>query len=200
MKKAVLILAIVIFSILYYMGVMTRKETLPFSKEFFSVETPPTVGLPMDVKGVWPLKGRTPGQKVPTLSSKELDQLYQMKLDRGLRNLPVISFYLIREAEQARRGGDHDLSVRLATFSIKFSPDLSQPYFELAKARLYQNPFQVGQGPSQLFRRAECPQVLFLKRPQFLLQPVLYLGQCDPPYVYALWNYRSGQVFSPLRL
>ena len=143
MKKAVLILAVVIFSILYYMGVMTRKETLPFSKEFFSVETPPAVGLPMDVKGVWPLKARTPGQKVPTLSSKELDQLYQMKLDRGLRNLPVISFYLIREAEQARRGGDHDLSVRLANFSIKFSPDLSQPYFELAKARLYQNPFQV---------------------------------------------------------
>ena len=121
MKKAVLILAIVVFSIFYYMGVMTRKETLPFSKEFFSVETPPTFEQPMDVKGVWPLKGRTPGQKVPTLSSKELDQIYQMKLDRGLRNLPVVSFYLIREAEQARRGGDQQPESILLSSSVDHS-------------------------------------------------------------------------------
>ena len=54
MKKAVLILAIVIFSILYYMGVMTRKETLPFSKEFFAVETPPAVDRPWMSRGFGP--------------------------------------------------------------------------------------------------------------------------------------------------
>jgi tetratricopeptide (TPR) repeat protein len=141
MKKAVFILAIIVFSILYYMGVMTKKETLPFSKDFFTVETPATE-QPIDIKEVWPLKGRSSGQKVPTLSSKELDQLYQLKLDRGLRNIPLLSFFLIREAQQARYAGDHDLSVRLANSSIKFSPDLFTPYFELAKARWHQNTFQ----------------------------------------------------------
>ena len=40
MKKAIFILIILILSLLYYMGVLTKKETLPFSKEFFSVESP----------------------------------------------------------------------------------------------------------------------------------------------------------------
>jgi len=39
MKKAIIILMILILSLLYYTGVLTRKETLPFSKEFFSVES-----------------------------------------------------------------------------------------------------------------------------------------------------------------
>jgi len=141
MKKAVFILALIVFSILYYMGVMTRKETLPFSKDFFTVETP-SAEQPLDVKDVWPTKGRASGQKVPTLSSKELDQLYQMKLDRGLRNIPILSFFLIRESQEARRAGDDDLSVRLANSSIKFSPELYPTYFELAKARFRQNAFQ----------------------------------------------------------
>ena len=150
-KKAALILAILIFSILFYMGVITRKETLPFSKEFFSIETPPAADLSFDIRGLWASRGRLPGQKVPTLTNKELDQFEQMKLDRGLRNLPILSFYLIREAAQAREGGDHDLSVRLATYSIKFSPDLSQPHFELAKAQWHQSPFQVGKILSSFF-------------------------------------------------
>ena len=98
MKRAVFILAIIVFAILYYMGVMTKKETLPFSKDFFLVETP-AAEQPIDIKEVWPLKGRTSGQKVPTLSSKELDQLYQLKLDGGLRNIPVVSFFLITTAD-----------------------------------------------------------------------------------------------------
>ena len=167
MKKAALILAILVFSILYYMGVMTRKETLPFSKEFFTVETSPAAFQPMDVKGVWPLKARTAGQKVPTLSNKELDQLYQLKLDRGLRNLPVVSFFLIREAEQARRDGDYDLSVRLATYSIKFSPDLSQPYFELAKARWHQSPFQFEKIPASFFDGVRALRSYFLSSLNF---------------------------------
>ncbi len=148
MKKAVFILAIIVFSILYYMGVMTKKETLPFSKDFFTVETP-SAEQPLDIKDVWPSKGRASGQKVPTLSSKELDQLYQMKLDRGLRNIPILSFFLIRESQEARRAGDDDLSVRLANSSIKFSPDLYPTYFELAKARWHQNAFQLRQDHAQ---------------------------------------------------
>jgi hypothetical protein len=64
MKKAIIILMILIFSLLYYTGVLTRKETLPFSKEFFSVESPDSMDRIWD-----PKKSTSP-------SPKELDQLY----------------------------------------------------------------------------------------------------------------------------
>ena len=131
MKKAIIILIILILSLLYYTGVLTKKETLPFSKEFFSVESPASTDR------TWDLKKSTP------LSQKELDQFYQLKLDRGIRNLPILSFLLIRESEQARGKGDADQAVRMAITSTKFSPDLPQPYFELARALWRQNPFQL---------------------------------------------------------
>jgi len=131
MKKAIIILIILILSLLYYTGVLTKKETLPFSKEFFSVESP------VSTDRTWDLKKSTP------LSQKELDQFYQLKLDRGIRNLPILSFLLIRESEQARGKGDADQAVRMAITSTKFSPDLPQPYFELARALWHQNPFQL---------------------------------------------------------
>lgn len=131
MKKAIIILIILILSLLYYTGVLTKKETLPFSKEFFSVESP------VSTDRTWDLKKSTP------LSQKELDQFYQLKLDRGIRNLPIFSFLLIRESEQARGKGDADQAVRMAITSTKFSPDLPQPYFELARALWHQNPFQL---------------------------------------------------------
>jgi len=131
MKKAIFILTLLILSLLYYTGVLTEKETLPFSKEFFSVESAASSDR------LW---GSERGTSV---SPKELDQLYQLKLDKGIRNVPTLSFFLIRASEQARSKGDADQAIRAATDSIKFSPDLPQPYFELARALCYQNPFQV---------------------------------------------------------
>ncbi len=131
MKKTIFILIVLILSLLYYMGVLTQKETLPFSKEFFSVESPASTDQ------VWDLK------KSNALGQKELDQLYQFKLDKGIRNVPILTFLLIRESEKASRKGDADHAVRMAIYSIKFSPDLPQPYFELARALWHQNPFQL---------------------------------------------------------
>jgi tetratricopeptide (TPR) repeat protein len=131
MKKAIFILIILIFSLFYYTGMLTKKETLPFSKEFFSVESPTSADR------VWDLKKET------SLSTKDLDQLYQLKLDKGTRNVPILSFLLIRESEQARGKGDSDQAVRMAVYSVRFSPDLPQPYFELARTLWHQNPFQL---------------------------------------------------------
>jgi len=90
MKKGIVILIILILSLLYYTGMLTKKETLPFSKEFFSVESPASSDRAWDFK------------KGTSLSIKELDQLYQLKLDKGIRNIPILSFLLIRESKQAR--------------------------------------------------------------------------------------------------
>jgi tetratricopeptide (TPR) repeat protein len=131
MKKAIFIFIVLILSLLYYMGLLTREETLPFSKEFFSVESPASTDRAWDLK------------KSASLSRQELDQLYQLKLDKGIRNVPTLSFLLIRQSEQAREKGDADRAIQMALYSITFSPDLPQPYFELARALWHQNFFQL---------------------------------------------------------
>jgi len=131
MKKSIFILIILILSLVYYTGILTKKETLPFSKEFFSIESP------VSADRAWDLK------RSASLGPKELDRLYELKLDQGIRNIPLLSFLLIRESEQTRGKGDADQAVRIATYSIKFSPDLPQPRFELARALWHQNPFQL---------------------------------------------------------
>ena len=140
MKKAIFILIILILSLLYYMGMFSSKETLPFSKDFFSVESPASTDR------VWDVKMGT------SLDKKELDQLYQLKLDKGIRNIPTLSFVLIRESIQARRDKDADQSMLMATYSIKFSPDLPQPHFEFARALWYQNPFQLHKILSEVWK------------------------------------------------
>jgi tetratricopeptide (TPR) repeat protein len=137
MKKAFLILIILIFSVLYYIGLFTQKETLPFSKEFFSTESSPTGDQPFNLKTI------ALERKGAASNPKELDQLYEWKLDRGLRNVPTLSLMLIRESQQAHRKGDDDHAVTLAAYAVKFSPDLPEPYVALAQARWHQDPFQL---------------------------------------------------------
>jgi tetratricopeptide (TPR) repeat protein len=140
MKKAIFILIVLSFSLLYYTGFLIKKENLPFSKDYFLIESPSSTDR------AWGLKEITP------LSAKELEQLYQLKLDRGLQNIPTLSFFLIREAEQAGKRGNFLQAIELATYSIKFSPRQSQPYFELARTYWNQNPFQLNKILDQIFR------------------------------------------------
>ncbi|MGQ9645516.1 MAG: tetratricopeptide repeat protein [Thermodesulfobacteriota bacterium] len=150
MKKAILILVVLIFSLLYYMGALAKKETLPFSKEFFSIETAPPEDRPFNPKGLWEQVSQGSGRKVPT--RKALEQLYQLKLDRGVRNLPVLSHFLDREARRAREQGDPEEAISLATYAIKFSPDLPQPYYELARIVWLRSPFQLPQVLTEISR------------------------------------------------
>ena len=131
MKKAIIILIILFFSFIYYSGFLTQRKTLPFSKDFFSIESP------SETERVWELKKDLP-------INSQVEQLYQLKLDKGIRNLPILSYLLIRETERAHKDGDEDLAVELANASIKFSPDLPQPYFALGQALWNQNHFQLG--------------------------------------------------------
>ena len=141
MKKAILILVVSILILLYYVGLLAKKETLPFSKEFFSVETAPSDDRLLDLKGIWSQKPQGSGKKGPT--KKELEQLYQLQLDKGIRNVPVLSQLISREARRARDQGDSDQAVELARYAVKFSPDVPQFHYELARALWFQSPFQL---------------------------------------------------------
>jgi tetratricopeptide (TPR) repeat protein len=131
LKKAIFILVVIGLSLLYYAGALTKKAP-PFSKESFS-------------SPVWDWKKTSP------VSKEELDRLHQLKLDRGLRNVPVFSSMLAREAERARKGGDLERAVEFAQYSVKFSPDLPEPYFELARQRFYRNSFQLPEILSEVY-------------------------------------------------
>lgn len=137
MKKALLILMILVFSVLYYTGLFTQKESLPFSKEFFSTESSPPDDQPFS------LRTMALERKGTASNPKELDLLYESKLDRGIKNSPTLSLLLIRESQQAHRKGEDDHALALAAYAVKFSPDLPQPYVALAQTRWHQNPFQV---------------------------------------------------------
>jgi len=150
LKKAILILAVLIFSFLYYVGLLAKQETLPFSKEFFSVETAPSEDRPFDLRQTGAQKPAGEGGKAPT--RKELEQLYQLKLDKGIRNIPVLSQWLNREALKARERGDPDEAVALATYAVRFSPDLPQTYYELARIFWFQSPFQLHKVFGEIYR------------------------------------------------
>ena len=132
--KAVIILSVSVFCLLYYLGVLTQSKTLPVSKEFFSVEISPSVDgvLPFPAGG--PFKGRPLDPETLASSTKELDQMFQWKADQGVRNIPILSSLLIRMSEQSRRQGNADQAIQLANQAVRFSPNLAQSYFELAKA------------------------------------------------------------------
>ena len=142
MKKPIIILLLLLFSMVYFMGLLTQRPPLPFSKDFFSVETPPSDGQPLDLKTVWPVRGKNGEGNEFLLSTQELDKIYELQLDRGIRNYPLLSSVLVREAERAREKGKIDRAVEFASYAVKFAPELSQPYFELAKVRWSQNPLK----------------------------------------------------------
>jgi tetratricopeptide (TPR) repeat protein len=143
MKKTLFILIVLILSLLYYLGLLTKEETFPFSKEFFSIETSASEDPALDLKTRWSAKAKEGDKKIPFLSPSELDQLYQLKLDKGLRNIPLLSSFLIREAEKSRQAGNSDQAVERARYAVKFSPDLPGPYFALSWALWYKNPLEI---------------------------------------------------------
>ena len=134
---------IIVLSLLYYLGFLTRKEMLPLSKEFLSAESSSTIEPVLDLKGVGVIKSKIAERKPPSFDQKELDQLYQIQLDKGVRNLSTLSLFLVREARKARESGQLDRAIDLATYAHRFSPELPQPYFELAKVRWKKKPFQL---------------------------------------------------------
>jgi hypothetical protein len=134
MKKGVFLLAVLILSVLYYEGVFTGTETFPLSREFFSAETPSSDGQPLDLKGIWFSKSRNPADSISSMTPKELDQIYQLQLDKGLKNIPLLSSVLIREAKKARKEQKKDRATELLTYAVRFSPDLPRPHFERAWA------------------------------------------------------------------
>ena len=142
MQKAVLLLIVTLFALFLYGGVLTRNGTIPLSKEFFSTETAPSAERPLDLQNLTVFRTLAERQDLSDQTLKELEKLHQLQLDKGIRNLPVVSHLLVTEARRAREAGRLDDALRLANVAVKFSPQLPLPYFELARIHWKRSPFQ----------------------------------------------------------
>ncbi len=152
MKKTLLLLFLIVITLLYYLGFLTKRETLPLSKEFFSAESSASGEQALNLKAVGLIQSKMKEKKPLSLDQKELEQLYQLKLDRGIRNVSTLSLLLTRQAKQAREKKDLTRSIELAIYAGKLSPDLPQPYFELARSRFQNNPLRLDEVLSETLK------------------------------------------------
>lgn len=174
MKKTLFIFFVIVFSLLYYLGFLTKKETLPLSKEFFSAESSSSMDQVLDLKGGGLFKAKSAEGKPFLFTQKELDQIYQLKLDKGIRNFSNLSITLVREAKKAREAGDLDKAIERVTYANKISPDLPQPYFELARTRFRQKPFSINEYLPDVFKGYKAQLGHFPSSLHFFYQ-VLYI-------------------------
>jgi tetratricopeptide (TPR) repeat protein len=106
----------------------------------------------LNLKGIGSIQPKSAEKKPLSLDRKELEQLYQMKLDRGIRNVSTLSLLLTRQAKQAREAKDFSRAIELTTYASKLSPDLPQPYFELARSRFQNRPLRLDEVLPELLK------------------------------------------------
>ena len=150
MKKAILILGIILLVLLYYLGLFSKQDTLPLSSDFFSARTYTERESTLDLKEIGFIKKRA-SEPLP-LTRKELEALYQTQLDRGVKNLPTVSLALLRKAKEARERGEIEKAQEWTTYAMKISPALSQPHVEMAKIYWKKNPFHLHQVFSEILK------------------------------------------------
>ena len=200
MKKPIIILFLLVFSILYFMGLLVQRPTLPFSKDFFSVETPPSDDGPLDLKAVWPVRGKNAEGNGSLLTTRELDKIYELQLDRGIRNYPVLSSVVVREAERARKEGEIDRAVELAGYAVKFAPELSRTLFRARKSSVASKTSQALRSDLRCFERNLRLFSLLSQRSPFFLQSLLSPFQRDAHDHHPLWDCAPHQISAALFL
>ena len=69
------------------------------------------------------------------LGNRELEEIYQVQLDQGIRNIPILSRLLLRESLRALSRNGLDEAEFLCGYAKKYAPDFPSPYF--AMGRIY---------------------------------------------------------------
>lgn len=150
MKKAILILVIILLVLFYYLGLFSKQDTLPLSSDFFSARSYTERESALDLKEIGFIKKRT-SEPLP-LTQKELEALYQIQLDKGVKNLPTVSLALLRKAKEARERGEIEKAQEWTTYAMKISPLLPQPHVEMAKIYWKKNPFHLHKVFSEILK------------------------------------------------
>ncbi len=75
----------------------------------------------------------------------------------------------MREARESRKAGYSDQAVEWANYSVKFSPDLPEPYVELARALWSKNLLQIYKPFSEIWKAQKARLPLFSDGPSTCL-------------------------------
>jgi len=72
-----------------------------------------------------------------------LEAIYQAQLDRGVRNIPLLSFLLVRESLRALDRNEVEEATWLCEYAQRYSPDYPQAYFTMGRIYWSQNKGQI---------------------------------------------------------
>ena len=73
------------------------------------------------------------------LDTIDLENLYEYKLDRGVRNLSLVSYFLLRGSDRLLTEGKIGKAVEYAEYALLLSPGYPPAYFQLGKVYFTQN-------------------------------------------------------------
>lgn len=80
----------------------------------------------------------------------QIDRLYEVQLDHGVRNLIAPGLAVVRAARRASDGGDVELARRLAKAAQRIAPDLPEARFQLARILFSADKMALGPVVSEL--------------------------------------------------
>jgi tetratricopeptide (TPR) repeat protein len=77
------------------------------------------------------------------LGRDSLEAIYQAQLDRGVRNIPLLSLLLVRESLRALERNEVEEAIRLCAYAQRYSPDYPRAYFTMGGIYWCQNKGQI---------------------------------------------------------
>ena len=79
----------------------------------------------------------------PVLTSDELEELYQDKLDHGVKNSSILSAFLLRSSKKYLTQGEIQKAVEYGEYAQKLAPSYPPVYSHLGKVYWTQNRLRI---------------------------------------------------------
>jgi len=92
-----------------------------------------TLAGPSEIHRYWLQRKDLINRGKTSIGSKELGEIYQVQLDKGIRNLPIFATLLVREGFEASAMGAFEEAVALCDAAKMLAPGLPYGYFALAR-------------------------------------------------------------------
>jgi len=101
-----------------------------------------TLSGPSEIYRYWLRRKDLINKGKTIIGSKELEEIYQIQLDKGIRNLPIFATLLVREGLEASAMGAFEEAVALCDAAKMLAPGLPYGYFALARVYWSQDKFR----------------------------------------------------------
>ncbi len=111
-----------------------------------------TLAGPSEIHRYWLRRKDLINRGNTIIGSKELEEIYQVQLDKGIRNLPIFATLLVREGIEASAMGAFEEAVMLCDAAKMLAPGLPYGYFALARVYWSQNKLRFDRVLAEYFK------------------------------------------------